>query len=106
MSSTFTRALPSSLSEYAKTLSLWLKLENALRVTSTCLSRRRNAQELRVRVRVDVSAGFAVEELAEVVGVDEVAVDADGQAKGRVDVERLRFGSTLLYQHLLEASIE
>lgn len=35
-----------------------------------------HAQELRVRVRVDVPPGFHVQELAEVLGVHKVAVDA------------------------------
>lgn len=51
--------------------------------------RERNVQELRIRLRVDVAAGLLVEEGAEVVGVDQVPVDADAEAEGGVDVEGL-----------------
>lgn len=40
-----------------------------------------------------MAAGLLVEEGAEVLRVDQVPVDADGQAKGRVDVEGLRLGA-------------
>lgn len=53
------------------------------------LSNTRYAQELRVRVRVDVAPGFDVQEFAKVLGVHEVAVDAHGETKGRVDVKGL-----------------
>lgn len=47
------------------------------------------AQELRVGIGVDVSVGFFVEELAEVFGVDEVAVDTHRDSERRVNVEGL-----------------
>lgn len=50
----------------------------------------RYAQELRVRVRVDMPPGLHVQELAEVLCVHQVAVDAHGEPKGRVDVKWLR----------------
>lgn len=40
-----------------------------------------------------MSAGFGIEELAEVLRVDEVAVDRHGDTVGRVDVERLGLGA-------------
>ena len=48
------------------------------------------AQELRVRVRVDVPPGLHIQELAKVLGVHQVAVDAHGESEGRVDVKGLR----------------
>lgn len=52
-----------------------------------------DSQELRVGIRVDVSAGLRVEELAKIVRVDEVAINRDGHSIGAVDVERLGFGA-------------
>lgn len=54
-------------------------------------------QELRVRIRVHVAAGFPVEELEEFSAIHEVSIDAHGQSKGTVDEEWLRFrpGPTL-----------
>lgn len=40
-----------------------------------------------------MTAGLKVEELDKIRGVDEVAVDAHGQAKGGVDEEGLGLGS-------------
>lgn len=55
-------------------------------------TRERHAQELRVRVRVDVPPGFHVQELAEVLGVHKVAVDAHREPEWRVDIKGLRLG--------------
>lgn len=42
-----------------------------------------------------MSTSFDIQELAKVVGVDEVSVDADGETKRRVYVEGLSLRSTI-----------
>lgn len=43
-----------------------------------------------------MSVSFLIEELAQVFGVDKVAVDAHGDTEWRVDVERLSLGAVSL----------
>lgn len=43
-----------------------------------------NVQKLRVGIGVDVSASYYVEEFAQLIDIDEVAIDAHAEAKGRV----------------------
>lgn len=83
-----------SLSELTETMcknvetSGWIsKPRSRVRYTFT---HEKYAQEFRVRVRVDVPPGFHVQELAKVLGVHKVAVDAHGESEGRVDVKGLR----------------
>ena len=89
MSSLFTRDLPSSVRAWAYTLSLERRRVRKTRFDQ-CASPYRllaNPQKLGVGIRVDVPAGLDVEELAQLVDVDEVSVDAHADAERSVHFE-------------------